>query len=43
MMEETLVVVISKVVCSTLNFAGLDCHLAGLVPTPCLEFATKAR
>jgi len=33
--------VISKVVCSTLNFAGLDCHLAGLVPTPCLEFATK--
>jgi len=34
--------VISKLVCSTLNFAGLDCHLAGLVPTPCLEFATKA-
>jgi len=34
-------VVISKLVCSTLNFAGLDCHLAGLVPTPCLEFATK--
>jgi len=33
--------VISKLVCSTLNFAGLDCHLAGLVPTPCLEFATK--
>jgi len=33
--------VISKVVCSTLNFAGLDCHIAGLVPTPCLEFATK--
>jgi len=33
--------VISKIVCSTLNFAGLDCHLAGLVPTPCLEFATK--
>ena len=32
--------VISKLVCSTLNFAGLDCHLAGLVPTPCLEFAT---
>ena len=32
---------ISKIVCSTLNFAGLDCHLAGLVPTPCLEFATK--
>jgi phosphomannomutase/phosphoglucomutase len=34
-------VVISKLVCSTLNYAGLDCHLAGLVPTPCLEFATK--
>jgi len=34
-------VVISKLVCSTLNFAGLNCHLAGLVPTPCLEFATK--
>jgi len=33
--------VILKVVCSTLNFAGLDCHIAGLVPTPCLEFATK--
>jgi len=35
-------VVISKLVCSTLNYAGLDCHLAGLIPTPCLEFATKA-
>ena len=34
-------VVISKLVCSTLNYAGLNCHLAGLVPTPCLEFATK--
>jgi len=33
--------VISKIVCSTLNYAGLDCHLAGLIPTPCLEFATK--
>ena len=33
--------VISKIVCSTLNSAGLDCNLAGLVPTPCLEFATK--
>jgi len=33
--------IISKLVCSTLNFAGLDCHLAGLVPTPCLEFAIK--
>jgi len=34
-------VVVSKLVCSTLNYAGLDCHLAGLIPTPCLEFATK--
>ena len=33
--------IISKIVCSTLNAAGLDCNLAGLVPTPCLEFATK--
>jgi len=33
--------VISKLVCSTLNFAGIDCDLIGLVPTPCLEFATK--
>nr|AIF13938.1 phosphoglucosamine mutase (pmm-pgm) [uncultured marine thaumarchaeote KM3_65_A09] len=34
--------VISKLVCSTLNSAGINCDLAGLVPTPCLEFATKA-
>ena len=34
--------VISKIVCSTLNAAGFDCGLAGLVPTPCLEFATKS-
>jgi phosphomannomutase/phosphoglucomutase len=33
--------IISKIVCSTLNSAGLNCHLAGLIPTPCLEFATK--
>ena len=32
---------ISKTVCDTLNSTGLDCHLAGLVPTPCLEYATK--
>jgi len=32
---------ITKLVCSTLNYAGLDCKNAGLVPTPCLEFATK--
>ena len=33
---------IAKVVCSTLNYCGLDCSLAGLVPTPALEYATKA-
>ena len=33
--------VISKTVCSALNFAGLDCRNAGLVPTPCLEHAVK--
>lgn len=32
---------IAKVVCSTLNYCGLDCNLAGLVPTPALEYATK--
>ena len=33
--------VISKVICSALNFAGLDCNVTGLVPTPCLEHAVK--
>ena len=33
--------IVSKLVCSTLNSAGMDCDLTGLVPTPCLEFATK--
>jgi len=33
--------VIVKTVCSALNFIGLDCDVAGLVPTPCLEFAVK--
>jgi phosphomannomutase/phosphoglucomutase len=33
--------IIAKVVCSTLNSCGLDCKLAGLVPTPALEYATK--
>lgn len=32
---------ISKIICSSLNYAGLDCKNAGLVPTPCLEYATK--
>ena len=34
--------IISKVVCSALNYAGLDCNVAGLVPTPCLEYAVKS-
>ena len=33
--------VITKVVTSALNSAGLDCINAGLVPTPCLEYAVK--
>lgn len=36
-------VVISKTVCAALNFAGLDCSNAGLVPTPCLEYSVKRR
>ncbi len=34
--------IISKIICSTLNSLGIDCNLAGLVPTPCLEFAVKS-
>ena len=34
--------VISKVVSSALNSIGIDCNVAGLVPTPCLEFAVKS-
>ena len=33
--------VICKVVSSALNSIGIDCNVAGLVPTPCLEFAVK--
>ncbi len=33
--------VIAKIVSSALNYSGLDCYMAGLVPTPCLEYATK--
>lgn len=32
---------IAKTVCSALNFCGIDCKNAGLVPTPCLEYAVK--
>ncbi|MFQ5573878.1 MAG: phosphoglucosamine mutase, partial [Nitrosopumilaceae archaeon] len=33
--------IIAKTICAALNFSGLDCKNAGLIPTPCLEFATK--
>lgn len=33
---------ICKVVSSALNSIGLDCNVAGIVPTPCLEFAVKS-
>jgi len=33
--------IIAKIVSSALNYSGLDCFMAGLVPTPCLEYATK--
>jgi phosphomannomutase/phosphoglucomutase len=33
--------IIAKIVCSTLNYLGLDCNDAGLVPTPCLEYSVK--
>ena len=33
--------ILAKVICSTLNYSGLDCNLGGLVPTPALEYATK--
>lgn len=32
---------ICKVVSSTLNSIGINCNVAGIVPTPCLEFAVK--
>ena len=34
-------VIISKIVCSSLNSAGFDCAIAGLIPTPCLQYSTK--
>ena len=33
--------IVAKIVSSTLNYSGIDCYIAGLVPTPCLEYATK--
>ncbi len=34
--------VICKVISSALNSIGIDCNVAGIVPTPCLEFAVKS-
>ena len=34
-------IIISKVVTAALSSAGLDSSVCGLVPTPCLQFATK--
>ncbi|MGI0087936.1 MAG: phosphoglucosamine mutase [Nitrosotalea sp.] len=34
-------VIMSKVVCASLSAVGLDSSLCDLVPTPCLQFATK--
>ncbi len=33
---------ICKIITSTLNSIGIDCSIAGLVPTPCLEYAVKS-
>ena len=33
--------IICKVVSSALNSIGINCNIAGIVPTPCLEFAVK--
>ena len=33
---------ICKIITSTLNSIGIDCNIAGLVPTPCLEYAVKS-
>ncbi len=33
--------VVCKILSSTLNSIGIDCNIAGIVPTPCLEFAVK--
>ena len=34
--------IICKIITSTLNSIGIDCNIAGLVPTPCLEYAVKS-
>ena len=42
MMDENQVQLICKVITSSLNSIGIDCKIAGLVPTPCLEYAVKS-
>jgi len=34
--------IICKVMSSALNSIGIDCNVAGIIPTPCLEFAVKS-
>ena len=33
---------ICKIISSSLNSIGIDCNVAGLIPTPCLEYAVKS-
>lgn len=33
--------IVAKAACSALNYSGLDCCDAGLVPTPCLEYCVQ--
>ena len=33
--------ILCKIITSALNSIGIDCKIAGVVPTPCLEFAVK--
>ena len=33
---------ICKIASSALNSIGIDCNIAGIIPTPCLEFAVKS-
>jgi len=34
--------IICKVVSSALNSIGINCNVAGIIPTPCLDFAVKS-
>ena len=33
---------ICKIITSSLNSIGIDCNVAGIIPTPCLEYAVKS-